>query len=194
MEPRWILAIATLASQISQVVAVRFYRLPPTFEQYSKEVSRFKASDVWACFASAEDYDAQWTHFFFDKESGNCSLRGGLQSFEIKPASMYTTPAGQPAGNFYVKDANNIVKVDGCPAEYVLRELVCASAEQATDECGGHDKWTTSLADDAQADDAQADDAQADDGEAAGDEAARDEAARDEAARDEAHDQEARVL
>ena len=71
------------------------YRLPPSFELHSEEVARFKASSVWACFSSAEDNDKEWTHFHFDTASGDCSLRGSLQSFDVKPSAMYTTPAGE---------------------------------------------------------------------------------------------------
>ncbi|KAH7702885.1 hypothetical protein AAVH_29954 [Aphelenchoides avenae] len=93
----------------------------------SKEVDHVTTNSVWTCFANAEAYDPEWTHFYFDASSSRCSLRDGLVSFDFTALSPTGTEAAPLPGNFYVKDvAGLLAGVDGCPAETVLRALVCA--------------------------------------------------------------------
>lgn len=79
-----------------QVSSVRFYRLPTTFKLTSKEVDHVTTNSVWTCFAKAEAYDPEWTHFYFDASSSRCSLRGGLVSFDFTALSPMGTPGGEP--------------------------------------------------------------------------------------------------
>lgn len=74
---------------------MRFYKLPTTFKLTSSEVDHVTTDSVWTCFANAEAYDPEWTHFYFDATSARCSIRGGLVSFDFTDKWPMGTPGSK---------------------------------------------------------------------------------------------------